>query len=179
MRRERTQCVVIGTPPGASAACVSAIMFADDDLMTLQHAVEMFQALPNAELAIVPGTSHFLTQEKPDLNRDRARPPHPGPGADGGRHPARTSNRPDELVDRSGRPAVAGPVGCAWPIHVLDDAALREHAARRRVAGAGVALRIRCWQGTAICRGNGPADQCECRGNGALAILRSRGWKLS
>lgn len=42
-------------------------MFADDDLMTLQHAVEMFQALPNAELAIVPGTSHFLTQEKPDL----------------------------------------------------------------------------------------------------------------
>ena len=64
MRRERTQCVVIGTPPGVSGACVSAIMFADDDLMTLQHAVEMFQALPNAELAIVPGTSHFLTQEK-------------------------------------------------------------------------------------------------------------------
>ena len=31
-------------------------VFADDDLMTLKHAVEMFQALPNAELAIVPGT---------------------------------------------------------------------------------------------------------------------------
>jgi hypothetical protein len=29
--------------------------------------VEMYAALPNAELAIVPGTSHFLTQEKPDL----------------------------------------------------------------------------------------------------------------
>ena len=56
MRRERTQCVVIGAPPGVSAACVSAIMFADDDLMTLQHAVEMFQALPTAEQAIVPGT---------------------------------------------------------------------------------------------------------------------------
>jgi pimeloyl-ACP methyl ester carboxylesterase len=27
----------------------------------------MYAALPNAELAIVPGTSHFLTQEKPDL----------------------------------------------------------------------------------------------------------------
>jgi hypothetical protein len=26
-----------------------------------------YTALPNAELAIVPGTSHFLTQEKPDL----------------------------------------------------------------------------------------------------------------
>lgn len=43
------------------------VMFADDDLMTLTHAVQMYDALPNAELAIVPGTSHFLTQEKPDL----------------------------------------------------------------------------------------------------------------
>jgi pimeloyl-ACP methyl ester carboxylesterase len=45
----------------------SLVMFADDDLMTLGHAVEMFDALPNAELAVVPGTSHFLTQEKPHL----------------------------------------------------------------------------------------------------------------
>ena len=43
------------------------VMFSDDDLMTLPHAVEMFDALPNAELAIVPGTSHFLMQEKPAL----------------------------------------------------------------------------------------------------------------
>jgi pimeloyl-ACP methyl ester carboxylesterase len=45
----------------------SLVMFADDDLMTLTHAVEMYDALPNAELAIVPGTSHFLTSEKPHL----------------------------------------------------------------------------------------------------------------
>jgi pimeloyl-ACP methyl ester carboxylesterase len=45
----------------------SLVMFADDDLMTLGHAVQMFEALPNAELAVVPGTSHFLTQEKPHL----------------------------------------------------------------------------------------------------------------
>ncbi|TFV85820.1 alpha/beta hydrolase [Blastococcus sp. CT_GayMR16] len=45
----------------------SLVMFADDDLMTLSHAVEMFEALPDAELAVVPGTSHFLTQEKPHL----------------------------------------------------------------------------------------------------------------
>ena len=45
----------------------SLVMFADDDLMTLGHGVEMFDALPNAELAVVPGTSHFLTQEKPHL----------------------------------------------------------------------------------------------------------------
>ncbi|MGW4890787.1 alpha/beta fold hydrolase [Kitasatospora sp. NPDC004240] len=43
------------------------VMFADDDLVTLAHMTEMFQALPHAELAIVPGTSHFLTQEKPEL----------------------------------------------------------------------------------------------------------------
>jgi pimeloyl-ACP methyl ester carboxylesterase len=40
------------------------VMFSDDDLMTLTHAAEMYDALPNAELAVVPGTSHFLTQEK-------------------------------------------------------------------------------------------------------------------
>jgi pimeloyl-ACP methyl ester carboxylesterase len=43
------------------------VMFSDDDLMTLTHAVEMYEALPNAEMAVVPGTSHFLTQEKPHL----------------------------------------------------------------------------------------------------------------
>jgi pimeloyl-ACP methyl ester carboxylesterase len=43
------------------------VMFSDDDLMTMAHAVEMYDALPTAELAVVPGTSHFLTQEKPDL----------------------------------------------------------------------------------------------------------------
>ena len=41
------------------------VMFSDDDLVTMRHVVEMYEALPNAELAVVPGTSHFLTQEKP------------------------------------------------------------------------------------------------------------------
>jgi pimeloyl-ACP methyl ester carboxylesterase len=48
------------TPP-------TLVMFSDDDLMTMTHVVEMYEALPNAELAVVPGTSHFLTQEKPHL----------------------------------------------------------------------------------------------------------------
>lgn len=43
------------------------VMFSDDDLVTLAHTLEMYDALPNAELAVVPGTSHFLTQEKPHL----------------------------------------------------------------------------------------------------------------
>ena len=43
------------------------VMFSDDDLVTMTHVVETYDALPNAELAVVPGTSHFLTQEKPHL----------------------------------------------------------------------------------------------------------------
>ena len=43
------------------------VMFSDDDLVTLAHSVEMYDAMPNAEFAVVPGTSHFLTQEKPHL----------------------------------------------------------------------------------------------------------------
>jgi pimeloyl-ACP methyl ester carboxylesterase len=45
----------------------SLVLQADDDLTTLEHTIAMYRALPNAELAIVPGTSHFLTQEKPHL----------------------------------------------------------------------------------------------------------------
>jgi pimeloyl-ACP methyl ester carboxylesterase len=51
----------------AGIAHRTLVMFADDDLMTLDHAVAMYDALPDAELAIVPGTSHFLNQEKPHL----------------------------------------------------------------------------------------------------------------
>ena len=51
----------------AKVTARSLVMFADDDLVTMTHAVEMYEAMPNAELAVVPGTSHFLTQEKPHL----------------------------------------------------------------------------------------------------------------
>jgi pimeloyl-ACP methyl ester carboxylesterase len=43
------------------------VMAADDDIVTLEHTLEFYRALPNSELAIVPGTSHFLLQEKPAL----------------------------------------------------------------------------------------------------------------
>jgi pimeloyl-ACP methyl ester carboxylesterase len=65
--------VLAATEPNLAAADLagvtarSLVMFSDDDLMTLQHAVDMYDALPNAELAVVPGTSHFLVQEKADL----------------------------------------------------------------------------------------------------------------
>jgi pimeloyl-ACP methyl ester carboxylesterase len=47
--------------------CRALVMVADDDEVRLEHAVELYRSLPDAELAVVPGTSHGLLVEKPDL----------------------------------------------------------------------------------------------------------------
>ena len=47
--------------------CRTLVMFGDDDEMTLEHAIELYRGLPNAELAVIPGTSHGLLVEKPEL----------------------------------------------------------------------------------------------------------------
>jgi pimeloyl-ACP methyl ester carboxylesterase len=46
------------------------IMFGDDDLMTMEHVNATYEGIPDSELAVVPGTSHFLLQEKPALCND-------------------------------------------------------------------------------------------------------------
>jgi pimeloyl-ACP methyl ester carboxylesterase len=43
------------------------LMFGDDDLVTMGHIEATYRGIPEAELAIIPGTSHFLLQEKPAL----------------------------------------------------------------------------------------------------------------
>jgi pimeloyl-ACP methyl ester carboxylesterase len=43
------------------------VMSGDDDAVTLEHTIEMYRSLPDAELAVVPGTSHLLVMEKPAL----------------------------------------------------------------------------------------------------------------
>lgn len=43
------------------------LVVGDDDLVTLEHTIAMYRALPNAELAVVPGASHLSPMEKPDL----------------------------------------------------------------------------------------------------------------
>ena len=47
--------------------CRTLVMIGDDDEVTLEHAAEFYRGLPNAELAIVPGTSHGLLVEKSEL----------------------------------------------------------------------------------------------------------------
>jgi pimeloyl-ACP methyl ester carboxylesterase len=57
--------------PALTAADVSVVtqrtlvMAGDDDIITLEHTIDLYRAIPNSELAVVPGTSHFLLQEKP------------------------------------------------------------------------------------------------------------------
>lgn len=43
------------------------VMVGDDDLVSLEHTLELYRAIPDAELAVVPGTSHLAPLEKPDL----------------------------------------------------------------------------------------------------------------
>jgi pimeloyl-ACP methyl ester carboxylesterase len=43
------------------------IMAGDDDQVRLEHAVALYRGIPDAELMVVPGTSHGLLVEKPDL----------------------------------------------------------------------------------------------------------------
>ena len=43
------------------------VLAADDELVALEHTCAMYEAIPASQLAIVPGTSHFLLVEKPDL----------------------------------------------------------------------------------------------------------------
>lgn len=48
-------------------SCRTLVMVGDDDEVRLEHAIEMYRALPAGELAVVPGTSHGLLVEKPEL----------------------------------------------------------------------------------------------------------------
>jgi pimeloyl-ACP methyl ester carboxylesterase len=43
------------------------VMLGDDDEVMLEHATELYRALPNSELAVIPGTSHGLLVEKAEL----------------------------------------------------------------------------------------------------------------
>jgi pimeloyl-ACP methyl ester carboxylesterase len=50
-----------------AVTCRTLVMVADDDEVRMEHAVEAYRCLPDAELAVVPGTSHGLLVEKPKV----------------------------------------------------------------------------------------------------------------
>jgi pimeloyl-ACP methyl ester carboxylesterase len=43
------------------------VMAGDDDMVSAEHTLAMYRAIPGSELAVVPGTSHILIIEKPEL----------------------------------------------------------------------------------------------------------------
>ncbi|GIH11109.1 oxidoreductase [Rhizocola hellebori] len=51
----------------AAITCRTLVMAGDDDVASLEHLLDLYRALPVAELAIVPGASHCLIMEKPEL----------------------------------------------------------------------------------------------------------------
>ena len=49
----------------ASILARTLVLVGDDDVVTPEHTLEIYRALPEAELAVVPGTSHLALMEKP------------------------------------------------------------------------------------------------------------------
>jgi pimeloyl-ACP methyl ester carboxylesterase len=43
------------------------VMVGDDDMATLAHTASLYESLPQGQLAVVPGTSHAVVIEKPEL----------------------------------------------------------------------------------------------------------------
>lgn len=53
----------------AKIICPTLILSGDDELFSFGHTTSMYEALPQGRLAIIPGTSHFLLKEKPELTQ--------------------------------------------------------------------------------------------------------------
>jgi pimeloyl-ACP methyl ester carboxylesterase len=60
----RTQ-PTISTEDLARLSAPTLVLVGDDDLITLEHTIALYRAIPHSELAVVPGTSHALAMEKP------------------------------------------------------------------------------------------------------------------
>jgi pimeloyl-ACP methyl ester carboxylesterase len=43
------------------------VVVGDDDMVSLEHTGALYRTIPNSELAVIPGTSHAVPMEKPDL----------------------------------------------------------------------------------------------------------------
>ena len=56
--------------PVGDLARISAstlVVMGDDDMVSIEHTAALFRAIPNSELAVVPGASHAVVIEKPEL----------------------------------------------------------------------------------------------------------------
>jgi pimeloyl-ACP methyl ester carboxylesterase len=51
----------------AQISVPTLVMAGDDDVVKHSHSIELYESLPLGQLAIVPGTSHGLVKEKPEI----------------------------------------------------------------------------------------------------------------
>lgn len=51
----------------AKIQCPVLVLVGDDDVISHHHTIELFEALPQGQLAVMPGTSHNANKEKPEL----------------------------------------------------------------------------------------------------------------
>ena len=50
----------------SNISCPVLVLCGDDEPFSNHHTVDLYEALPNAQLAIVPGSSHAVVKEKPE-----------------------------------------------------------------------------------------------------------------
>jgi pimeloyl-ACP methyl ester carboxylesterase len=51
----------------ARISAPTLVLIGDDDIVSLEHTASLYRAVPNGELAVLPGTSHTVLFEKPEL----------------------------------------------------------------------------------------------------------------
>jgi pimeloyl-ACP methyl ester carboxylesterase len=51
----------------ARISAPTLVIAGDDDVVSIEHTVALYRAIPNSELAVIPGASHALPMEKPEL----------------------------------------------------------------------------------------------------------------
>jgi len=49
----------------ARISAPTLVLVGDDDMMTLEHTIDLYRAIPGSQLAVVPGSSHALPLERP------------------------------------------------------------------------------------------------------------------
>ena len=49
--------------------CPVLVLAGDDELFSIEHTGTLYESLPQGQLAIIPGTSHFVIKEKPELTQ--------------------------------------------------------------------------------------------------------------
>ena len=89
----------------SSITCPVLVLCGDDEPFSNHHTVDLFEALPNAQMAIVPGASHAVVKEKPETVQSIIRTFNKGLNKNSGfpftKHPRIRKERQERLLEQS------------------------------------------------------------------------------